>query len=239
MHRGNRSHQRRLSSERRQRSACLECAAGCQCGRYRVPGSRIDRLRAPRNALLDHERSAQTRAPAIFLGILTVYGGPSPRSIAYLPDRRHRGSRDQGLRIIKSCLVAGLLLGVVVPNLADLRPGTPRRRTPGFPCVAICFSSATRDSRCTSTLKQQGRRITRRPLNRTGSRSHLAARAQAAGRAADGGGAAELGDRLAHGKLFAVDHDLQQSPARRCAASRSPIATSMSPANPSIRRSRS
>jgi hypothetical protein len=45
-----------LSSERQQR--CLECAAGCRCGRHRVRGSRIDRPRAPRNALLDHERSA-------------------------------------------------------------------------------------------------------------------------------------------------------------------------------------
>ena len=45
-----------LSSERQQR--CLECAAGCRCSRHRVRGSRIDRPRAPRNALLDHERSA-------------------------------------------------------------------------------------------------------------------------------------------------------------------------------------
>jgi len=78
-------------------------AAGCRCGRRRVPSSRVDRLRAPRNALLDHERSAQTGAPAIFLAILTVDGGPSPRSIAYLPDRtpsrisRSRASNYQEL----------------------------------------------------------------------------------------------------------------------------------------------
>jgi hypothetical protein len=99
---------------------------------HRVPGSRIDRLRAPRNALLDHERSAQTGAPRSSLRSLTVDGGPSPRSITDLPDRT--SSRISRSRASNSPLMRRSA-GRVPDVPAYTRPGSPG--PPVAPFVAL------------------------------------------------------------------------------------------------------
>jgi hypothetical protein len=155
MHHGNRDHRRRPSSETQQRSVCLECAAGCRCGRHRVPGSRIDRLRAPPNALLDHERSAQTGAPAIFLAIFDRRW----RTVAAL-DRVLVLARPNA---IEDLAIAGFELSGAPWSQANSSVwsfqtlGTLERERlagelQGFACVSICFSSATRDPRCTRDI---------------------------------------------------------------------------------------
>jgi len=65
----------------------LSGAAGCGCGRHRVPGTAwIDYALYRTHCLITRGVHKQAH-PWSSVRSLTVDGGPSPRSIAYLPDR--------------------------------------------------------------------------------------------------------------------------------------------------------
>jgi hypothetical protein len=115
--------------------------------------ARIDRLRAPRNALLDHERSARNRCTCDLPCDLNRRW----RTVAAL-DRvlaRPNAIEDLAITGFELSRAAWWRANSSVSRFQTLRTLGRERlavELQSFACVSICFGSATRDSRCSRDI---------------------------------------------------------------------------------------